>query len=975
MVMNPVETLETAKAVNPLIQLQSFGQSIWLDYIRRDLLKGGELQRLIAEDGLRGMTSNPAIFEKAIAGSTQYQDFLDSLAGRADLDAKGRYELLAIRDIQDAADLLRPVYQSTKKRDGYVSLEVSPYLAHDTAGTLDEARRLWKTVARENVMIKVPGTVEGIPAFRQLISEGINVNVTLLFAQEVYEKVAAAFIDGVEKFAATGGDVSKVASVASFFISRIDSLVDSLINDQLKKETDAARKAKLQGILGKIAIANGKLTYEAYQRIFSTPRWKPLATRGAQTQRVLWASTSTKNPNYRDVIYIEELIGPDTVNTVPPATLEAFRDHGKPRQSLTEDLDGARKTMADLAGVGIVMKDVTDKLTADGVKLFADAFDELLAAVEKNTKRPTTPPPKPNPKTASPPADLDAAVKKNLNDWRASGKVRRLWQHDASLWTGEDEANWLGWLDITDEQLANAAKLKEFADEVKSAGFSDILLLGMGGSSLCPEVLALTFGQIPSFPRLHILDSTDPAQIRSVEKKIDLAKTLFIVSSKSGSTLEPNIYKQYFFERVKQTVGAGKVGSHFIAITDPGSKVQLVAERDQFLHIFYGLPSIGGRYSALSNFGMIPAAAMGLDTGKFLTRTKEMVDACKPSTPVGENPGVMLGLIIGTAAKLSRDKITLITSPGIADLGAWLEQLIAESTGKLGKGIIPVDREQLGAPDVYGNDRIFACLRLESAPDAAQDAKVAALEKAGHPVVHVAVSDIYNLGQEFFRWEIATAVAGSILGINAFNQPDVEASKIVTKQLTSEYESKGSLPPEKPIVDESGFKLFTDEKNAADLAKAANQGASSASSSSAALRNYLRAHFARLGDSDYFGLLAYVEMNAEHESLLQTLRMMVRDRKRVATCLGFGPRFLHSTGQAYKGGPNSGVFLQITCDDAADLPVPGQKYTFGIVKAAQARGDFQVLAERKRRALRVHLPAAVKAGLEKLGRAVSEALK
>jgi transaldolase/glucose-6-phosphate isomerase len=972
MFMNPVETLETAKAVNPLIQLQNFGQSIWLDYIRRDLLKSGELQRLITEDGLRGMTSNPAIFEKAIVGSTEYQDFLDSLASRTDLDAKGRYELLAIRDIQDAADLLRPVYQSTKKRDGYVSLEVSPYLAHDTTGTIDEALRLWKTVARENVMIKVPGTVEGIPAFRQLISEGINVNVTLLFAQGVYEEVAAAFVDGVEKFAATGGDVSRVASVASFFISRIDSLVDSLINDQLKKETDAIRKAKLQGLLGKIAIANGKLTYEAYQRIFSSPRWKALAAKGAQTQRVLWASTSTKNPNYRDVVYIEELIGPDTVNTVPPATLEAFRDHGKPRQSLTEDLDGARKTMADLAGVGIVMKDVTDKLTADGVKLFADAFDELLAAVEKNTQRSSAP--KTNPQTASLPADLDAAVKKNLNDWRASGRVRRLWQHDASLWTGEDEANWLGWLDVTGEQLANAAKLKEFADEVKSAGFSDILLLGMGGSSLCPEVLALTFGQTPGFPRLHILDSTDPAQIRTVEKKLDLAKTLFIVSSKSGSTLEPNIYKQYFFERVRQTLGNNndkdKAGSHFIAITDPGSKVQLVAERDHFRHIFYGLPSIGGRYSALSNFGMVPAAAMGLDTGKFLTRTKEMVDACQASTPVEQNPGVMLGLILGTAAKLGRDKITLITSPGIGDLGAWLEQLIAESTGKLGKGIIPVDREQLGAPDVYRNDRIFAYLRLENAPDAVQDAKVAALEKAGHPVVRIAVSDIYNLGQEFFRWEIATAVAGSILGINAFNQPDVEASKIVTKQLTSEYELTGSLPPEKPVLEEAGFKLFTDDKNAADLAKATGPEHSSDSP----LKNYLRAHLARLGAGDYFALLGYVEMNADHESLLQTLRTTVRDHKRVATCLGFGPRFLHSTGQAYKGGPNSGVFLQVTCDDAQDLPVPGQKYTFGVVKAAQARGDFQVLADRKRRALRVHLGSDVKAGLTKLRELVKQVL-
>src|SRR5450755_765305 len=623
--MNPV--LETAKAANPLVQLHAFGQSIWLDYIRRDLLKSGELQRLITEDGLRGMTSNPAIFEKSIAGG-QYQDFLDSFAGRTELDAKARYELLAIRDIRDAADILAPVYRSSKKHDGYVSLEVSPYLAHNTEGTLEEARRLWKAVDRENVMIKVPGTAAGIPAFRQLISEGINVNVTLLFAQPVYEEVAAAFIDGVEKFAASGGDVSKVASVASFFISRIDVLVDTLVGDQLKKETDSARKAKLQGILGKVAIANGKLTYEAYQRIFSSPRWKALAAKGAQTQRVLWASTSTKNKNYRDVIYVEELIGPDTVNTVPPATLDAFRDHGKPRQSLTENIEDARKTMADLAAVGISMKEVTGKLTVDGVKLFADAFDALLEAVEKNTKRASVP--QVNSQSASLPAGLSDEVKKNLNEWRAKGKISLLWQHDASLWTSDDEAKWLGWLDITDEQLANVTKFNDLASEVKAAGFSDILLLGMGGSSLCPEVLSLTYPQTSGFPRLHILDSTDPAQIRSVEKKINIAKTLFIVSSKSGSTLEPNIYKQYFFERVQQTIGAEKAGSHFVAITDPGSKMQIVAERDQYRHIFYGLPSIGGRYSALSNFGMIPAAAMGLDTGKFLQRTKEMVEACKP---------------------------------------------------------------------------------------------------------------------------------------------------------------------------------------------------------------------------------------------------------------------------------------------------------------------------------------------------------
>ncbi|MBI3474649.1 MAG: bifunctional transaldolase/phosoglucose isomerase [Acidobacteria bacterium] len=961
--MNPVGTLETSKAVNPLKQLQGLGQSIWLDYIRRDLMTGGELKRLIDEDGLAGMTSNPAIFEKAIVGSTLYQDFLDSLANRTDLDAKGRYELLALRDIQDAADFLRPVYQSTKRRDGYVSLEVSPYLANDTQGTIEEARRLWRAVARENVMIKIPATPAGILAIRQMLSEGININITLLFAQSVYEEVAQTYVDALEIYSAGGGDVSRVASVASFFISRIDSLVDSLLNEQIKKETDPARKAKLQGILGKVAIANAKLTYEAYQKIFSTPRWKALAAKGGQTQRVLWASTSTKNPAYRDVMYIEELIGPDTVNTVPPATLDAFRDHGKVRLSLTENIPAARQTMADLAAVGISMKEVTEKLITDAVKLFADPFKLLLDAVEKNSKGGGA---KTNAQTATLPADLDGAVKKNLSDWQSGNKVKRLWDHDQTLWTGEDEAAWLGWLDITEQQLANVGKLKELGAEIKSGGFRDILLLGMGGSSLCPEVLALTFGQQPGFPKLHVLDSVDPAQIRHTEAKIDLAKTLFIVSSKSGSTLEPNIYKQYFFERVKQVLGADKAGDRFIAITDPGSKMQQVAERDRFRHIFYGLPTIGGRYSALSNFGMVPAAAMGLDTEKFLNRTEQMVKACKANVPVAENPGVVLGLILGTAAKMGRDKITVITSPGIFDLGAWLEQLIAESTGKLGKGIIPVDREALAAPAVYGKDRIFAYVRLETAPDAAQDAKVAALEKAGHPVVHITMTDTYNLGQEFFRWEIATAVAGSILGINAFNQPDVEASKIETKKLTTQYETSGSLPTETPILEDAGFKLFTDQKNADALAIATGSDKS--------VKNYLKAHLARLGAGDYFAVLGYVEMNAEHEAILQELRTAVRDRKRVATCLGFGPRFLHSTGQAYKGGPNSGVVLQITCDDAQDLQVPGQKFTFGIVKAAQARGDFAVLAERNRRALRIHLGPDVKTGLSKLAELVKQVL-
>jgi transaldolase/glucose-6-phosphate isomerase len=962
--MNPAGTLETAKAVNPLKELLKYGQSVWLDYIRRNLITSGELKRLIEEDGLRGMTSNPAIFEKAIVGSTDYTDFLESLKGRHDLDAKARYEMLAIRDIQAAADLLRPVYDSAKRKDGFVSLEVSPYLANNTEGTIAEARRLWKTVDRENVMIKVPGTPEGLPAIKQLIGEGININVTLLFSQQVYEEVAEAFISGLEQYSKSGGDLSHVASVASFFISRIDTLIDSMATDKLKNTTDGTQQSLLKSIMGKVAIANGKLTYQSYLKIFSGSRWNALAKKGAQAQRVLWASTSTKNPNYRDVIYVEELIGKDTVNTIPPATFDAFRDHGKIRESLTEGLDAAHETMETLPKVGISMKQVTDKLTKDGVKLFADAFDQLLGAVEKSSSCPVAP--HVSRQTYSLPPDLASSLKTATDDWRANGKVRRLWQRDASLWTRTDEANWLGWLGITEEQVEHIDDLKKVAEDAKSGAFAHVLLLGMGGSSLCPEVLRMTFGKVAGYPELHVLDSTDPAQIRSFEKKIDLAKTLFIVSSKSGSTLEPNIFKQYFFEQVKKAIGAEKAGSRFIAITDPGSKMQQVAEGDRFRHTFFGLPSIGGRYSALSDFGIVPAEMMGLDVKKLLERTEEMVEACASCVPVEQNPGVVLGLILGTAAQAGRDKVTIVASPGIYDLGAWLEQLLAESTGKQGKGIIPVDREHLGGPEIYGSDRVFAYLRLETGPDAAQDAQITALARAGSPVVRIAVFDTYDLGQEFFRWEIATAVAGSVIGINAFNQPDVEASKVATRSLTSEYEKTGALPAEKPVLEDKGIRLFTDDQNAADLAKSAG--------STKSLAAYLQAHLGRINPGDYFALLAYIQMNEAHETSLQGIRHSVRDKKHVATCLGFGPRFLHSTGQAYKGGPNSGVFLQITCDDANDLPVPGQKYTFGIVKAAQARGDFQVLAERGRRALRVHLGADLESGLRTLAAAINEAL-
>ncbi len=942
--------------MNPLKALHEQGQSPWLDYIRRSLITSGELQRLIDEDGLMGVTSNPAIFEKAITGSQDYAAALAALETE-NLDANALYERLAIEDIQSAADLLKPVYDRTQGRDGYVSLEVSPYLARDTDGTIAEARRLWQAVNRPNLMIKVPATPEGLPAIQRLLSEGVNVNVTLLFAQDAYRQVAEAYLAGLEAFAAAGGELRRVASVASFFVSRIDSLADAKLDAKLRAgDGDPALLASLKG---KVAIANAKLAYQAYKKIFSGERWEKLAAAGAQTQRLLWASTGTKNPQYSDTLYVEELIGPDTVNTIPPATWDAFRDHGRVRPTLESDLDAAHDTLETLAKVGISLSEVTDALLAEAVRLFAEPFDKLLNSLDKKCKAVNWT--RLNAQELHLSNEHRRLLEAELDDWKINGKARRLWMRDASLWTRGDESQWLGWLGLVEDQLANLPALLAAADDLRRT-FKQAVVLGMGGSSLCPEVLRKTFGVLPDAPALHVLDSTDPAQISALEAQLDLERTVFIVASKSGSTLEPNIFKQYFFERMKQLAGAAGAGRHFVAITDPGSKLEAIAKADGFRHIFAGAPSVGGRYSALSSFGMVPAAVMGLPVGEFLDLADDMVNACSYCVPIAENPGVALGCALGALAKAGRDKLTLIASPKLWSLGAWIEQLIAESTGKQGKAIIPVDLEFPTDISAYGDDRVFAYLRLDNDDNDATDAAIAAFKDAGYPVIVNRLATEMTLGQEFFRWEIATAVAGAILGINPFDQPDVEASKAATRELTAAYERAGALPAETPIFAADGLQLFTDEANAEAL------GARDS------LAGYLQAHLARLAAGDYFALLAYLDMNDLNKAHLQAIRHAVREEKRVATCLGFGPRFLHSTGQAYKGGPNTGVFLQITCDDAQDLPVPGQAYTFGVVKAAQARGDFQVLVERRRRALRVHLGSDVAAGLVKLREAIAQAL-
>jgi transaldolase/glucose-6-phosphate isomerase len=923
------------------------------------LLRTGGLASLVARDGVRGVTSNPSIFEKAILQGADYDAQIAELEEAGDFDPGKLFELLAVKDIQDGADTLRPVYDETQRRDGYISLEVSPYLAMDTERTIDEVRRLWREVGRDNLMVKIPGTKPGLPAIRQMIGEGINVNVTLLFSQNVYAEVAEAYIAGLEALVAKGGDPHRVASVASFFVSRIDTLADATLDEKIAAARDAAERARLEGLKGKVAIANAKLAYEMYKKIFSGERWQRLAQSGAQTQRLLWASTGTKNPAYSDVLYVEELIGADTVNTVPPATMDAFRAHGRLRPSLEEDVAGATRVMDALPSLGISIEAITGRLVEDGVRLFAEAADGLYAAVQK--KRRSVLGTRLDECRASLPEELDHDVVAVLEDWRRRGNVRRLWGADASLWTGGEEAKWLGWLDVVESEQQGVAELQRFAEEVKRAQYRDVALLGMGGSSLGPEVLGESFPHEPGCPRLHVLDSTDPQQIRHLEEALDLAHTLFIVSSKSGSTLEPNIYHAYFLARAAAVLGEEEARRRFVAITDEGSPLD--RKKGDFARIFHGVASIGGRYSVLSKFGMVPGAAIGLDVAKFLESAARMVRSCSPAAPPAENPGVVLGAILGAAAKRGRDKVTILASAGLSDFGAWLEQLLAESTGKHGKGIVPVDAEPLGPPEAYGSDRLFAYLKLASEGEKATAEAVGALAKAGHPVVEITLPDRIQLGQEFFRWEMATAVAGAVIGIDPFDQPDVEASKVKTRELSAAYEATGKLPDEAPFFAADGVALFADPRNAAALQPQA-----------ASLAGALKAHLRRAGAGDYVALLAYIERSPGHVALLQKLRRSIRDRTRCATCLGFGPRFLHSTGQAYKGGPNSGVFLQITAADPFELPVPGQRYGFSIVKAAQARGDFDVLAERGRRALRVHLTGDLESGLAALAKAVEEAL-
>jgi len=919
---------------NPLVELAKTGQSVWFDQMERRLVTSGDLQRMIDEDDLRGLTSNPTIFEKAISGSDDYDAQLRGLASQ-NKSREEIYDAITIEDIGNAADVFRPVYDRCKGGDGFCSLEVSPLLANNTADTASEAKRLFATLNRPNVMIKIPATPEGIPAIEESIANGININITLIFSNEVYSQVMEAYLRGLERRVAQGLPINEIASVASFFVSRIDALAEKQMEASLKVKDDP----EVRSLMGKVAIANAKLAYQLFKQTFSGERWEKLKQHGANVQRPLWASTGTKNPSYSDVLYIESLIGPDTVNTIPPATYKAFKDHGRVTMSLEQDLDAARDVLHKFEEKGFSLKAITTKLTEEGVKSFEESFASLMMTIEARRDEAIRGlAGRLSPHLGASQAVVDQAAQRVEKE----KFVERIWKKDTTLWKNDDAhkkiiSNALGWLTVAEEISKVAMGLMAFADSVKS-DFDDVVVLGMGGSSLCSEVTRHLFGARAGYPRLNVLDSTVPQAVHALETGLDLKRTLFVVASKSGSTTEPAMFHRYFYDRVRSVKG-DKAGENFVAVTDPDTQLGKDAKADNFRHIFINQPDIGGRYSALSYFGMVPAAISGVDVATLLDRAVHAGHVAQVPG-VKKNPAAMLGTIIGSLAMNGRDKLTLITPAPLDTLGLWIEQLIAESTGKEGKGILPVAGEPLLNPADYGNDRLFVCVRMRGSD---MTSTLKGLADAGHPVVDLVLDDALDIGEIFFTWEFATAVAGALLGIDAFDQPNVQESKDNTKRLLEEFKSSGTMKT--------------------DLSQVKPDDAAA-----------IGALLASVKPGDYVALTEYIAESPARDKAIAAIRETIGRELHVATTTGYGPRFLHSTGQLHKGGPATGVYMQLTGGGHADVPIPNEKFGFGVLVRAQAIGDLQSLASRKRRAISIDLGEDIEAGLSALTKTVTGAL-
>ncbi len=938
-----------------LIKLLDYGQSYWLDNLTRKKIKGGELKKRVNKQGLRGITSNPSIFNKAISQSSDYDSQIKKLVAQ-NKTVHEIYEALVVKDVQDACDILRPVYDESEGVDGYVSLEVSPYLAHNTEDTMKEARRLFKAVDRPNCFIKIPGTVEGVPAIEEMLYEGLNINVTLLFSIASYEAVANAYIRALERRADEGKDIKRIASVASFFLSRIDVLTDELLSHKIIPENVSNNYPRPEQFFGKAAIASGKIAYQSFKKIFSGNRWERLVEKGAKVQRPLWASTSTKDNFYSDVRYVDNLIGPHTVNTLPDHTIDAFADHGTLEADTVEkDLHEAREIFTGLEKIGVSIDFITDQLVNEGVQKFIDPFDNLIKSLAEKRKEFL------GDKVARQTidyGDLAPDMKSIFDSLNEKQFARRLYAVDPLLWKSEPDvmkaiSNRLGWLDV-EHFIEKEAELTAFSKEIKKEKYKFVILLGMGGSSLCPEVSRETFGSAPGFPKLYVLDNTDPAAIKEVESQIDPAKTLFIVASKSGTTTETLSFYKYFYERVKEA-GVTEPGFNFVATTDPGSPLVEEATAKKFRKIFENPPDVGGRYSALTYFGLVPMALIGINIKTLLHNAKQVKSSCGEFIPTEANPGIELGAFLGLNARRGKDKVTFILSNSVYAFGYWVEQLIAESTGKEGLGILPIESEDLARPDYYSKDRVFVYMHAANDEKQSDEKKLAALEKAGHPVVRIEMKNKLSLGAEYFRWELATATAGALIGVNPFDEPNVSESKKNSRDLLKEWTEKGSFGEGDPIIEEDGISIYGQAS-----------GKWFFKEHKKSVKDFITS-FTKLAESpDYFSLLAYFLRTPSRHKKLQTLRLKLRNKLNVGTTLGYGPRYLHSTGQLHKGGPNRGVYIIFTANAKDELPIPGSEYGFATLQRAQALGDFRSLNDHGRRVIRIHLGDDIEKGLRTL---------
>jgi transaldolase/glucose-6-phosphate isomerase len=941
-----------------LLDLLEHGQSYWLDNLTRGMIRDSTLERRVTVEGLRGVTSNPAIFHKAISSSNEYDDQIRALADEG-ASVERIYESLVVADIQEACDVLRPVYESSHAVDGYVSLEVSPYLVHDTAGSLEEGRRLWTAVDRPNLMIKIPGTAAGVPAIEELLYEGINVNVTLLFAVDGYEEVARAYVRALQRRAAEGQALDSIASVASFFLSRIDVLVDALLSHHVAPSGESPAAQDLYGLA---AVASAKLAYRSYRAMAQETDWQTLAGSGARPQRLLWASTSAKNPLYDPVRYVEPLIGRDTVNTMPEVTIEAFSKSGQiVADSIEQGVEESERVFADLARVGIDMAAVNEQLLAEGAQKFLDPLDALLTglaarrAEAREGRR----------ADLREPADPAPGLAASLSAMHGQRFAIRLAGRDPSLWPGKPSvhsaiANRLGWTRGSADAAGLLPELKALADEVRADGMRDVVLLGMGGSSLCPLVAARSFSGREDHPRLTVLDSVDPAFVARVEAAIDPGHTLFVVASKSGGTIETLSLYRYFRDCVEREVGPA-AGSHFVAVTDPGSSLLAEAEQAGFRHAFEAPADVGGRYSALTVFGLLPMALMGADVERIVEWARQMEYECSPSLPESANAAVRLGTALALYAKGGRDKLVLTASRSVASFPLWIEQLVAESTGKEGHGIVPITDEPLTAGDSRPSDRVFVHYSVQGDDDRSARTELDALREAGHPVFRIGIPESEALGGEFLRWEIATAAVGAMLGVNPFDEPDVSAAKQATSALLEQRAAEGEFPAATARAALDGVEVFS----------AGNGPTAGDASVAAALSEWLDMR----SDGGYVAILGYFDPSTERDAAVARLRETVRERTGLATTFGYGPRYLHSTGQLHKGGPARGLFLVLTADPIEDVAVPGSDFTLGTLERAQALGDVRTLRERGRSVLHAHLGWYVDQGLQTLADALATATR